>query len=87
MQLMKEIAAASRALRTIFKPTKLNIGIIGNYVRHGSCVSSSSLASCLLSLASHLLTHPAQHQGSGGALCAWSIPPLLLLISRLFMGT
>ncbi|KAK9837028.1 hypothetical protein WJX81_008115 [Elliptochloris bilobata] len=31
-QLWREVAAACRALRAIFRPTKLNIGAIGNYV-------------------------------------------------------
>jgi diadenosine tetraphosphate (Ap4A) HIT family hydrolase len=32
-QLMREIAAASQALRTLFNPDKLNVGALGNRVR------------------------------------------------------
>ena len=33
MQLMREIAAASQALKTLFNPDKLNVGALGNRVR------------------------------------------------------
>lgn len=33
MQLIRESAAASQAIRTLFKPDKLNIGALGNLVR------------------------------------------------------
>ena len=32
-QLWREVAAACRAIRKTFNPTKLNIGAIGNFVR------------------------------------------------------